>query len=146
MKLFAVSADPIDPVAVENLVRGNTRGGLVTFNGIVRERADDGRAVTGLSYEAHPEMAVAEFEKIAEEARRRFGECAIAIHHRIGDLRIGEPAVVVAVASAHRAVAFDACRYAIDQLKERAPIWKKEAYPDGTAEWRENRCGGDGPA
>jgi len=146
MKPFAVSADPIDASAVEDLVRDDERGGLVTFSGIVRERADDGRAVTGLSYEAHADMAIAAFETIANEARERFGTCAIAIHHRIGDVKIGEIAVVVAVASVHRAVAFEACRYAIDSLKERAPIWKKEAYADGTAEWRENRCGDDGSA
>lgn len=141
MNRFAVVSDPIDVAAIEATVRDDAFGGAVTFAGIVRERADDGRAVTGLAYEAHAEMAVAEFAAIAAEARERFGACAIAIHHRVGELRVGEVAVVVAVAAAHRAAAFDACRYAIDALKERAPIFKREAYADGTAEWRENACG-----
>jgi len=146
MNRFAISAQALDAAAIEALVRDDARGGMVTFAGIVRAQADDGRAVCGLSYEAQAEMAVAEFEAIAREANERFGDCAIAIHHRAGDLAIGEIAVVVAVASAHRAAAFDACRFAIDALKERAPIWKRERYVDGTAEWRENACGGEGHA
>jgi len=140
MNRFTVTAEPLDVAAIEALVRDAALGGAVTFAGIVRERADDGRAVTGLSYEAHAAMATAAFATIAEEAQARFGPCGIAIHHRTGDLRIGEIAVVVAVASIHRAVAFDACRYAIDELKRRAPVFKRENYADGTGEWRENRC------
>lgn len=146
MKRFAISARPLDAAAIEALVRDDAHGGMVTFAGIVRTRADDGRAVRGLSYEAQAEMAVAEFESIAREANERFGDCSIAIHHRTGDLAIGETAVVVAVACAHRSAAFDACRYAIDALKERAPIWKRESYADGSAEWRENACGGESRA
>lgn len=140
MKSFAVVDTPIDRQALEALVRADTDGALVTFCGIVRERADDGRAVVGLSYEAHVEMAEAEFATIASEARAQFGECSAAIRHRIGDLGVGDVAVVVAVAAVHRAVAFDASRYIIDALKSRAPIWKLERYVDGTGEWRENDC------
>jgi molybdopterin synthase catalytic subunit len=85
-------------------------------------------------------MAVMEFERIAAEARERFGPCEIAVHHRIGDLRIGEIAVGVAVAAPHRGEAFDACEYVIDELKRRAPIWKKEHYVDGSGDWKENAC------
>ena len=113
----------------------------------MRERSDDGRAVTGLSYQAHEAMAVAEFERIAAEARERFGPCTVAAVHRVGDLRIGEVAVVVAVGSAHRAAAFAACAYAIDELKSRAAIWKKEHYTDGSGVWIANACSHDrGPA
>jgi len=138
---FAISERPLDAAAIEALVRDDARGGAVTFAGIVRARADDGRDVRGLAYEAQAEMAIAEFEAIAREANERYGDCAIAIHHRVGELAIGETAVVVAVACAHRAAAFEACRFAIDALKERAPIWKRETFADGTAEWRENVCG-----
>ncbi len=145
MNRFAVSEHPLDAAALENLVCDDGCGGLVTFSGIVRARSDDGRDVSGLAYEAHVELAIAEFEQIAREAVERFGECAVAIHHRIGDLAVGETAVVVAVAAAHRAAAFDACRFAIDALKERAPIWKRETFVDGTAEWRETRCTDEAP-
>lgn len=141
MKRFHIGPEPLDVCAVEDLVRGDARGALVTFCGIVRERADNGRAVVGLSYEAHAQMAEAEFAAIAAEAVTSFGDCAVAIAHRTGDLQIGETAVVVAVASMHRSVAFDVCRYAIDQLKARAPIWKKERYVDGEAIWKANDCG-----
>ena len=140
--MFAITQEPIDQRIVEAAVRSQADGAAVTFLGIVRERADDGRAVNGLAYEAHAEMAVAEFERIAEEVRQKFGrELRVAIVHRVGDLAIGEIAVAVSVGSPHRAEAFDACRYAIDELKERAPIWKKEFYIDGDAAWKSNeRC------
>jgi molybdopterin synthase catalytic subunit len=138
--MFEIISEPIDVTALERRVRGDARGGVVTFLGVVRERSDDDRPVTGLSYEAHQAMAVAEFERIADEARERFGGCEIAVVHRVGDLRIGEVAVAVAVASAHRGTAFDACEYVIDELKRRAPIWKKEHYADGDSVWKQNEC------
>lgn len=138
--MFAIVEKSIDMAALEQRVRSDACGAVVTFAGIVRELADDGRPVTGLSYEAHPEMAPVEFERIAAEARERFGPCEIAVLHRVGELRVGEIAVGVAVASAHRAEAFDACEYVIDELKARAPIWKKEHYTDGTGDWKENAC------
>jgi len=119
-------------------------GGAVTFVGIVRSRADDGRPVTGLSYEAYEPMAIVEFRTIAAEVRERFGDVAIAIAHRIGELRVGEIAVAVMASAVHRGEAFDACRYAIDEVKHRAPIWKEEHYADGTAEWRANTPGDPG--
>lgn len=142
MTRFAISAEPLDAHSVEASVRDDAHGGTVVFAGVVRARSDDGRPVVGLAYEAHAEMALAAFEAIAREASERFGPCAVAIHHRVGELAVGETAVVVVAAAEHRAAAFDACRFAIDALKERAPIWKREAFADGTAEWRENNCGG----
>jgi molybdopterin synthase catalytic subunit len=139
--MFGISAQPIDVAALERRVRADACGALVTFAGVVRERSDDDRPVTGLSYEAHEEMAVAEFSRIADEARERFGSCQIAVMHRIGDLRIGEVAVAVVVASPHRGTAFDACEYVIDELKARAPVWKKEHYADGgDSVWKQNEC------
>lgn len=139
--MFEITAQPIDVGALERRVRTNACGAVVTFCGIVRERSDDDRPVTGLSYEAHETMAVAEFERIAGEARSRFGDCLIALAHRTGDLRVGEVAVAVAVASAHRGAAFDACEYVIDELKARAPVWKKEHYADGgDSLWKQNEC------
>jgi molybdopterin synthase catalytic subunit len=143
MNRFRIDNAPIDSAAVEALVGGNAYGAVATFAGIVRERADDGRPVTGLSYQAHATMAVDEFERIADEAVERFGDCTIAIVHRVGELDIGEIAVVVAVGAVHRAGALDACRYCIDQLKARAPIWKREAYADGSARWQENCASGE---
>lgn len=111
----------------------------MSFLGIVRDRSDDGRPVSGLSYEAYDDGALAEFEAIGDEARRRFGDVRLAIVHRTGELRVGDIAVAVSAAAAHRAAAFEACRYAIEELKRRAPIWKKERFRDGTQRWTENR-------
>ena len=121
-------------------MRSDACGGIVTFLGVVRDNAPDGRGVTGLSYEAHEAMAVAEFETIVRDAVAQHGDVRVAILHRVGELKVGEVAVAVSVASAHRAAAFDACEFAIDALKRRAPIWKKEHYVDGTAEWVANEC------
>ena len=132
--MFAIVRDPIDPNALRRVVRSGD-GGVATFLGVVRETADDGRPVTGLFYEAFDAMAIREFERIAGEARDRFGDVAFAIVHRVGELSVGEISVAVLAAAAHRAAAFDACRYAIDQLKARAAIWKQERYAGGDASW-----------
>jgi molybdopterin synthase catalytic subunit len=134
--VFAIVRDPIDLRALERVVRPSD-GGVATFLGIVRETADDGRPVTGLWYEAFDAMAIREFETIASEACERFGDVSLAIVHRVGELRVGDVSVAVLAAAMHRAAAFDACRYAIDQLKHRATIWKQERYADGDAAWRE---------
>ncbi|MBV8345484.1 MAG: molybdenum cofactor biosynthesis protein MoaE [Candidatus Eremiobacteraeota bacterium] len=136
--VFAIVREPIEPRRLEEAIRAGD-GGAVTFLGIVRGRAEDGRAVSGLSYEAFEPLATSEFAKIADEARERFGDVALTIVHRIGELGTGEISVAVVASAARRVAAFDACRYAIDELKRRAPIWKKERYADGSARWRENR-------
>ena len=139
-EIFSVVGEAIDVSRLRESVTDAGYGGVVTFEGVVRERAEDGRDVTGLEYEAHREMAVAEFERIAVEARERFGALRMAIVHRTGALRVGETAVAVVAASEHRGAAFDACEYAIDELKRRAPIWKKERYRDGGVQWKSNAC------
>lgn len=135
MAQFSLTPEPLDERAVTELVSGPDAGGVVTFVGRVRDQAR-GRSVVALEYEAYPEMAQSVFETIAAEAAARFSIKRVAIHHRCGRLVVGEPAVVIAVSAAHRGAAFDACEYVIDQLKARAPIWKKEFGPDG-AVWVE---------
>jgi len=131
---------PIDLSQLIRRVRTDACGAVASFLGVVREQ-HEGRAVKGLSYEAYPSMALAEMRKIAGEAEARFGPCTVAIVHRTGDLAIGEASVAVAVGAPHRGPAFDACEYAIDELKRRVEIWKKEHYADGEAAWVNNRSG-----
>lgn len=135
---FAVAAAALDAPAIAAGVRDRAHGAVVTFEGVVRASSDEGAPVSGLFYEAHEALALAEFAKIEEEARQRFGDVVLAIVHRTGELDVGETAVVVAAAAAHRAAAFDACRYAIDQVKERAAIWKRERLISGETSWRSN--------
>ncbi|MEO9170083.1 MAG: molybdenum cofactor biosynthesis protein MoaE [Candidatus Baltobacteraceae bacterium] len=136
--MFAIVREPIDPRALEAGVADASYGGIVTFLGVVRNRANDGETVTGLSYEAYAPMALDEFRSIAAEASERFGEVSLAIVHRVGDLAVGEIAVAVVAGARRRGVAFDACSFAIDALKARAPIWKKERYAGGTGTWVSN--------
>ena len=136
--MYELTDRPLDLAAVARAAVHETAGGLVTFVGYVRATSDDGRAVSGLTYEAHPDLALAAMRLIGEEVSTRFGPLRIAIAHRTGALGIGDPAVAIAVAAPHRAAAFDACEFAIDALKARVPIWKKEHYVDGDATWREN--------
>jgi molybdopterin synthase catalytic subunit len=121
---------PLDVDEVVRRVNGAGMGGVVTFVGAVRDTAR-GRSIRHLEYEAYPPMAEREMESIAEEAEHRWPGSRIAIAHRVGHLEVGDLAVVIAAAAPHRAEAFAACRYAIDTLKERVPIWKKEVATDG---------------
>ncbi len=136
--MFDIVTEAIDPRVLEAAVRGDAFGGIVTFLGVVRERSSGGAAVSGLSYEAYEALAVEEFERIAREAVEQFGDVRLAIAHRIGKLAIGDVAVAVVAAARHRESAFDACEFAIDALKARAPIWKKEHYVHGDALWVSN--------
>jgi len=130
---FLLSGEPLDEAAVVSTVASSRAGALVTFVGRVRARSRD-RDVSRLEYEAFPEMVEAIFKQIADETRVKFAVDAVAIHHRIGVLSVGDTSVIIAVAAEHRQPAFDACRFAIDRLKQIAPIWKKEHSPDG-ATW-----------
>jgi molybdopterin synthase catalytic subunit len=114
-------------------VSGPNRGGVVTFTGVVRRQGHHLPDVVRLEYEAYAEMAEEVLADIAEEIEREWAGTEIAIHHRIGSLAVGEIAVAITAAAAHRAPAFEACRAAIDRLKERAPIWKKEIGEHGEA-------------
>jgi molybdopterin synthase catalytic subunit len=111
-------------------------GAMLLFLGMVRDHAD-GRPVTGMTYESYEEMAEPVLREIALEAAQRIGSDRVAVVHRVGDLAIGEVSVAIAVSSPHRAEAFDASRYVIEEIKKRLPIWKKEHYADGAREWVE---------
>ena len=126
---------PLDRDALIARVMHPGAGALVTFDGVVRDNAR-GHAVHYLEYEAYVEMAEGQLRAIAAEVQARWGIAQVAIAHRFGRMEIGETSVFIAVASPHRAEAFDACRYIIDTLKTTVPIWKKEVGPDG-AEWVE---------
>ena len=126
----SLSEAPLDVGSVVSQVTGPGIGGIVTFLGTVRDRAR-GRSIQRLEYEAYPEMAEREMQKIADDAGRRWPGARVAIAHRAGNLEIGEIAVVVVAAAPHRAEAFAACRFAIDTLKQTVPIWKKEFASDG---------------
>ncbi|MHC5210098.1 MAG: molybdenum cofactor biosynthesis protein MoaE [Planctomycetota bacterium] len=132
-----MQAEPIDPGRVLAAVEGPAEGGVVLFLGRVRDHAR-GRSVTHLDYEAYEPMAASELAALAEEARADHGAARIALVHRTGRLGLGEVAVAIAVASAHRAEAFAACSWLIDRVKERVPIWKKECYADGS-QWISDR-------
>ncbi|MHB8645251.1 MAG: molybdenum cofactor biosynthesis protein [Thermomicrobiales bacterium] len=127
---YAIVETPLHADAIAALVAAPEAGAIVTFVGTVRNHAR-GRSVLWLDYEAYAAGCLPIFAEIAAEMRERWPLLAVAIHHRVGHLVVGETSVVIAVASAHRHDAFAASAYAIDRLKERAPIWKKEAYADG---------------
>jgi molybdopterin converting factor subunit 1 len=128
--LTSVSDRPLDVGEVVKRVLGPDAGGIVTFVGAVRDHSR-GHDIRHLEYEAYPAMAVREMDKIAFAAAERWPGTRVAIAHRHGHLEIGDLAVVVVAASPHRAEAFEACRFAIDTLKETVPIWKKEVATDG---------------
>jgi molybdopterin synthase catalytic subunit len=128
------------PLSLDELladVRSPGCGGVVTFTGVVRDHSR-GQSIEHLEYEAYEPMAEAEMRRIADEVRARWPETRVAMTHRVGRLEIGEPAVMIAVAAPHRAEAFEACRFAIDALKQSVPIWKKEFGVEGTYWVEEN--------
>jgi molybdopterin synthase catalytic subunit len=130
----AVVRRPIHPSELLAEVQRAQNGASVLFVGTVRE-VNDGRAVTGMEYTAYEAMAERELTLVVEEATQLFGTHDVIVEHRIGELGIGDASVVIASAHPHRARAFDAARYVIEQLKIRVPIWKLEHYVDGTREW-----------
>ncbi len=132
--MFAISAEVIDPDALRDALAASAAGACVTFEGWVRDH-NEGREVTALEYEVYEPLAVSEAQRILGEARREFDLIAVQAVHRSGGLDIGECAVWVGVSAAHRDAAFAACRYVIDQIKQRLPIWKKEYYRDGNSGW-----------
>src|SRR5687767_6205684 len=130
----AIVRAPIDPAALLAEVASDANGATILFVGTVRE-INQGQPVTGIEYAAYESMAVRELNAIAAEAESRFGTSDIIVEHRIGRLGLGEASVVIAVAHPHRADAYEASRFIIEELKRRVPIWKREEYVDGTREW-----------
>ena len=140
--LFRFSEQPLDTAALQRELRDDSCGGFAAFEGWVRNH-NEGHAVTRLEYEAFVELADKEGARIVAEAARRFGVTRAACVHRVGSLAIGDVAVWVGVSAAHRDEAFRACRFIIDEVKHRVPIWKKEHYVNGDSGWVNcERCAG----
>ena len=136
MPLFTVTHDPVDlTLLIASVKRAAdgvpvSTGAVAAFLGLVRGRNLE-RCVVRLEYEAYAPLAVKAFARIAEEAREQWPKVQVAVHHRLGILRVGDPSVAIAAASPHRAEAFAACRYAIERVKQIAPIWKHEFFEGG---------------
>jgi molybdopterin converting factor subunit 1 len=126
----AIVREPIDVAFLSERLRRPADGAVLVFEGVVRDHSR-GRPTLFLDYEAYEPMALSQMEALAQEALQKFAVRDVAIVHRLGRLEVGETSVVIAVASAHRAAAFEACRWLIDTLKTTVPIWKKEHFADG---------------
>ncbi len=142
MARFSISTSAIEVGALQAALRDPRAGACASFEGWVRDH-NDGRPVEGLHYEAYMELAQAEGAAILEEALRRFDLVDAACVHRTGDLAVGELAVWVGASAAHRDAAFAACRWIIDEVKARVPIWKRERYAGGQADWLHPTPGSD---
>ena len=134
MKRFSISAEPFDIAPLRERLLTHTAGAYASFEGWVRGH-NDGQAVQGLFYESYRDLAEAEGERILEEALQRFDITAAACVHRTGELALGDLAVWVGASAAHRGPAFDACRWIIDEVKSRVPIWKRERDTEGEQTW-----------
>jgi len=134
MARFSLSPGPFDIAPLREALDDDRAGAFAAFEGRVRNH-NDGRAVDGLHYEAYVALAEAEGERVLDEALARFDILDARCVHRTGDLAIGETAVWVGVSAAHRDAAFTACRYVIDEVKARVPIWKREGYVEGGRDW-----------
>lgn len=132
--MFTISSIPIIPADLQPQLGDLGAGAMVEFVGRVRNH-NEGQPVQSLEYEAYAPLAEKEGQRILAEARERFPVLAAAAVHRIGHLPLGEIAIWVGVAAAHRGAAFDACRYIVDEAKARLPIWKKEHYTSGQTAW-----------
>jgi molybdopterin synthase catalytic subunit len=133
----AIVGRPIDSCALLAEVASPRNGATSLFVGSVRD-VNDGAPVSALDYSAYSEMAERELAAIVEEAAERWGTTDIVVEHRVGSLALGDASVVIAVAHPHRGEAYEASRYVIEELKKRLPIWKREHYVDGRAEWVAN--------
>ncbi len=131
-----VTREPIDVGRLVTSVADPTRGAAVVFLGTVRRSEADGPVVS-IAYSAYEEMLAEEFARIVGEVAARWPGVACEAQHRLGDVPTGEPSIGVAVAGPHRAEAFDACRYVIEEAKRRLPVWKRERFEDGSSRWRE---------
>jgi len=130
VSLFQLTREPIDTAEISKSLQTDEDGAIVVFEGIVRNNARD-KSVRFLEYEAYESMALNKLEEVGALSKSKFDIRDIAIVHRLGHMGIGECSTLIVVASAHRGPAFEACRYAIDIIKQIVPIWKKEFYEDG---------------
>lgn len=134
MHAFSLTAETIDGTGLRAGLKDDSAGACVVFEGWVRDH-NDAKSVHLLEYEAYEAMALKEGERILRESAEKFGATKTVCVHRVGSLQIGELAVWVGVSAGHRNEAFDACRFIIDELKHRVPIWKKEHYTGGDSGW-----------
>ena len=132
--MIRLTREPIDHVALTEQVRTPHCGAVVTFLGTVRDLTGD-KVTVALDYEAYPGMAEKKLAEIEADVRGRWPVGDVAMVHRLGHMAVGEVSVAVAVSCPHRADAFEACRHAIDRLKELVPIWKRERWADGSTDW-----------
>ena len=132
--MFVLSPETIDSVVLHERLRNAASGACVTFEGWVRDE-NEGRKVRQLEYEGYEAVAVKEGQKVLDEALAKFDVGHAECVHRVGRLEVGDIAVWIGVSAGHRAAAFDACRYIIEEVKHRLPIWKKETYADGDSGW-----------
>lgn len=130
----AIAQGALDPAPAFAFASGDSHGALACFVGVVRD-SHEGRAVEGLSYDVHDSLAATVLEVICAQAVGLWPEIDIYAAHAKGDLRVGQTSVIVVVGSPHREAAFSACRFAIEAIKERLPVWKKEHYRDGESRW-----------
>jgi molybdopterin synthase catalytic subunit len=134
--LISLTPDSLYVAGAISFVSDARAGGIAVFLGTTRaERRADGADLVALDYDAYPEMAATQLRELAKAARARWPIVRLALLHRTGRVALGEPSVLVAVATPHRADAFEACRHLIDTLKAEAAIWKKEIWSDGTGTW-----------
>jgi len=136
---IAILAEPLPttgPKSAVSFVADRAAGGIALFLGVTRqERSAGGQELAALDYEAYPEMAEQQLEALAKQARARWPILKLAILHRTGRVGVGEPSVAIAISTPHRAEAFEACRFLIDELKKDVAIWKKEVWADGGESW-----------
>jgi len=133
---IAILPEPLPTAEVVAFVHDRAAGGIDVFLGTTRaEKNERGQALSSLDYEAYPEMAMRQLHELARRARERWPIIKLALLHRTGGVGLGEPSVVIAVSTPHRAQAFEACRFLIDELKRDVAIWKKEVWADGAETW-----------
>lgn len=135
MSAFSLATSPINSAAIVTQLDSPSVGAMAMFEGRVRNH-HQGRVVSGLYYQAYPELAISEGQRILTLAMRRYDIAGVRCVHRIGDLVVGDMAVLVVVTATHRDAAFGACRYVIDEVKNHVPIWKQEHLSDGSSLWQ----------
>src|SRR5262245_28017347 len=133
-----LTGDPIDVTGMLAEVADDQRGATAVFVGTVRQGPDDG-PVVAIDYSAYDAMAELEFGRIIDEAAARWPMARVVVQHRIGRIPVGQASVAVVVAAPHRAQAFEACRFVIEEVKVRVPVWKRELLEDGSQSWRANK-------
>ena len=136
MAAVAVTPAPLDLHALIGEISGSSSadGAITSFIGVVRDH-NQGRKVSFLEYEAYEALAVRALQRILDEARAAWPDTRLGVHHRTGRLELGEASIIIVAVSPHRAHAFAACRYVIEQIKQRLPVWKQERYVGGAASW-----------